>query len=576
MYNTSFIKKILLVATVVLLYSCDKDFNEIGEGLIGDDHFGLEHTEYDVLAYNQEVTPVQSNGLTLNGLGIYDNPVFGTTTANFVSQVSLETYAPTIGESPEIESVVLSVPYFSHVKSTGTDGSNTYELDSIYGDKENGKLKLSVYESGVQMRSSYIDGGSQFAQLYYTDQDADFFGNKLVNTETGKPLNDDPDESQNEKFFFDAKEIVTVTKDDAGKETTTRTAPEMRLNLNKKYFFDKILKASASNLSSATVFQSYFRGLYFKVEKSGSNSTNLAVLNFFKQGSNAKITIKYKAKTAITTDKDDVMEDKTLVINLSGAAANLYNDVKDPAYAAAIANRNDQTGDERLYLRGGQGSLAVIELFGKTDIMGYDDQGNVVNTPNGVSDQLDEIRHNVKYKNWLANEANLVFSIDAAKMAFSPTSSTKKEDLAWEPKRIYLYDLVNNIPLVDFSTDGSTDGINNKIVYSGIINVDATTKRGTTYKIRLTSHVRNLIKDATVKNVKLGLVVTGDINTITSGKLKNRILIDPANPNDYFSEVPRASIMSPLGTVLFGGNIPSTDANYAKRLQLQVYYTKPN
>jgi hypothetical protein len=567
MYNTSFIKKILLVATVVLLYSCDKDFNAIGDGLIGDDHFGLEHTEYDVLAYNQEVTPVQSNGLTLNGLGIYDNPVFGTTTANFVSQVALETNAPTIGESPVIESVVLSVPYFSHATGTNPDGGNYYVLDSIYGDK-NAKIKLSVYESGVQMRSSYIDGGSQFAQLYYTNQDSDFFGNLVP---PGNRLNDDADKSQNDAFYFSnlqQKKDSTVIDANAAvkKYTYTYTAPEMRLKLNKQFFQDKILKAPASKLSSATVFQEYFRGLYFKVEKSTeSATTNLALLNFFKSGDNAKITIRYKAKTAVTTDPEDTMEDKTLVINLSGAAANLYNDVKNPAYETAIANRNDQTGDERLYLRGGQGSLAVIELFGKTDIMGYDNQGNVVNTPNGVSDQLDEIRYNVKYKKWLANEANLVFSIDAAKMTG-----------VWEPKRIYLYDLVNNIPIVDFSTDGSTDGINNKIVYSGIINLDATTKRGTTYKIRLTSHVRNLIKDAAVKNVKLGLVVTGDINTITSGKLKNRILIDPANPNDYFSEVPRASIMSPLGTVLFGGNIPSTDANYAKRLQLQVYYTKPN
>ena len=50
------------------------------------------------------------------------------------TQVALETNAPTIGESPVIESVVLSVPYFSHVKSANPDGSNTYELDSIYGD----------------------------------------------------------------------------------------------------------------------------------------------------------------------------------------------------------------------------------------------------------------------------------------------------------------------------------------------------------------------------------------------------------------------------------------------------------
>ena len=569
MYNTSFIKKILLVATVVLLYSCDKDFNAIGEGLIGDDHFGLEHTEYPVVAYNQEVTPVQSNGLPLNGLGIYDNGVFGSTTANFVSQVALESNAPTIGESPVIQSVVLSVPYFSHATGADPKGGSFYALDSIYGDKENGKLKLSVYESGVQMRSSYFDSGSQFAQLYYTDQDADFFAN-LVPKTAPKLLNDDPDKRQNEAFFFSnlqQKKDSTVVDANAAVKTYTYTytAPEMRLKLNKQFFQDKILNAPASKLSSPTIFQEYFRGLYFKVEKSGSLPTNLALLNFFKANDNAKITIRYKAKTAITTDPEDTMEDKTLIINLSGAAANLYNDVKNPSYTTAVTNPNKTVGDERLYLRGGQGSLAVIELFSKTDLISYDDQGNLQNKPNGVSDQLDEIRYNVKYKNWLANEANLVFSIDSDKMAG-----------LWEPKRIYLYDLVNNIPIVDYATDGSTDGTYNKTVYSGIINLDATTKRGTTYKIRLTSHVRNLIKDAAVKNVKLGLVVTGDINTITSGKLKNRILIDPANPNDYFSEVPRASIMSPLGTVLFGGNIPSTDANYAKRLQLQIYYTKPN
>ena len=62
----------------------------------------------------------------------------------------------------------------------------------------------------------------------------------------------------------------------------------------------------ASKLSTATVFQEYFRGLYFKVEKSGSSpTTNMALLDFFKQGDNAKITIKYKAKTAITTDAED-------------------------------------------------------------------------------------------------------------------------------------------------------------------------------------------------------------------------------------------------------------------------------
>ncbi|MFH6986259.1 DUF4270 domain-containing protein [Flavobacterium collinsii] len=543
MYNTSFIKKILLVATVVLLYSCDKDFNAIGDGLIGDDHFGLESEKYDVLAYNQEVTPIQSNGAVNYGLGIYDNTVFGSTTASFATQVSLETYAPTIGDAPEIVSVVLSVPYFNHVKSTDPSGNRTFALDSIYG-ASNGKMKLSVYESGVQMRNSFFDGGAQFAQLYNTDMDTDTGVADYINFDKSKkpyvapgktegtPLNDDSDITQNEQFFFNASEITDKSTDPTtGKETSTKVAPEMRLNLNKTFFMDKILKAPAAKLASADVFQEYFRGLYFKVERSGTSPANMALLNFATAG---KITIKYKAKTAITTDPDTTMEDKTLTIKLTGASAGLLKEAKDAGYAGVITNPNNKTGDDRLYLKGGQGSLAVLEL-------------------NGFGAKLDEIRS----KKWLVNEANLVFSIDTDKMADS-----------YEPKRIYLYNLDDNVPIADYLSDGtSSNPLLNKAVYSGIINVDPTTKRGTTYKIRLTNHIRNIIKNATAKNVKLGLVVTGDATVIASNKLKLK--------NSVISEAPRASVISPLGTVLFGGtssaNIPS-----GKKLQLEIYYTKPN
>lgn len=539
MYNTSFIKKILLVATVVLLYSCDKDFNAIGDGLIGDDHFGLESEKYDVLAYNQEVTPVQSNGLTLNGLGIYDSSVFGTNTSNFVSQVTLATDAPVIGDLPEIESVVLSVPYLYHATTADPKGGSFYALDSIYGDPK-GKLKLSVYESKVQMRSSYFSGGVELGQLYYTDQDS---GTDALNfnadANKGILLNDDPDKTQNDEFFFSAaqRKDSTVVDANAAVKTYTYTyvTPEMHLNLNKDFFLNKILKAPASQLSNATIFQDYFRGLYFKVEKSGSSPSNLALLNFAKGG--AKITIKYKARTAITTDPEETTEEKTLVINLTGAQASLYQDNKNPTYYNAVKNPNPTTGDERLYLKGGQGSLAVIQLT-------------------GFGAKLDEIRT----KNWLVNEANLVFSIDSEKMTG-----------AYEPKRVYLYDLDNSVPIVDYISDATTstttDAGMGRVVYSGIINLDPTSKRGTTYKIRLTNHIRNIIKDATVKNVRLGLVVTGDINTITSSKLKLK--------NSVISDVPRASVMSPLGTILYGGS-SSSNIPVGKKLQLEVYYTKPN
>jgi hypothetical protein len=63
----------------------------------------------------------------------------------------------------------------------------------------------------------------------------------------------------------------------------------------------------------------------------------------------------------------------------------------------------------------------------------------------------------------------------------------------------------------------------------------------------------------------LGLVVTEDINIVASHKLKT--------PNAFISQAPKASVMNPLGTVLFGGK--STVAE-DKRLKLEIYYTKPN
>lgn len=530
MYNTSFLKKILLIATVVLLYSCDKDFNAIGDDLIGDDHFGLEPDKYDVLAYDQEITPIQSNGLVNNALGIYDDKVFGVRTASFATQVALDSYAPTIGAEPVMVSATLTIPYFSHGVSVDDKGVTTYVLDSIYGKPEEKAIKLSLYESGVQMRSSYFDNGAQFPQFYYTNQNSDFDTFKK-GTSDGKPLNTGIPE-QNETFFFNPSELSDETTDaTTGVKTTTKVAPQMRLTLDAKFFQDKILNASASVLSSADVFQQYFKGLYFKVEKSGTSAGNMALMDFSK----GKITIKYRAKTDITTDAETVKEDRTIVLNLTGTTASLLDDVKTPAYQAALADQNVTVGDESLYLKGGQGSLAVIDL-------------------NTFGSKLTEIRNN----KWLVNEANLVFHIDTDKMAG-----------VYESKRVYLYDLTNNVPILDYLADGTGSGaVLGKVVYSGLINIDPTSKRGTTYKIRLTNHIRNIIKTTTAVNVKLGLVVSGDINTAGTNKLKLK--------NSVITDAPKASVLSPLGTILFGNNIPSSSPNYAKRLQLEVYYTKPN
>jgi hypothetical protein len=529
MYNNSFFKKILIAACVVFLYSCDKDYNSIGDGLIGKNHFAfVRDTLSTVVAYNQKIGPIQSNNLPINPLGILVNPAFGTTTANFATQLLLSSPEPKIGNNPEIESVILTIPYFSTLISTATNGDQTYELDSIYGGT-NAKIKLSVYESGYFMRDLDPDANFQEAQKYYTDQNADFDSAKV-----GNRLNNDSDTSQNDLFFFSADEYRVPTTTD-GKDVVTRTAPGMRLSLNSTFFKTKIIDgAAAAKLSSNEVFKEYFRGLYFKVEKVDGSIGSFAQLDFKK----GKITIKFKEDTS---DTDTTRIENTIVLNLTGNTVSLpvQSNIETP-YANAISSVNiDKTlGDEKLYLKGGEGSMAILELFGP-------DADN-----NGVADELETIRNS----GWLINEANLVFHVDASAMGS-----------ATEPNRIYVYDLNNNRPIFDYAIDGTTgtNSKNGKIVLGGLLNKEDAANGF--YKIRITNQIRNLIKNSDSTNVKLGVVVTEDINTIASSKLRKA--------NSSISQAPRASVMSSLGTILYGSKstVPEN-----KRLKLEIYYTKPN
>ena len=542
MYNKSFFKQILFVATVIFFASCDKDYNEIGADLIGENHFDFKNDAFSVVAYNQKIGPVQSDNLPVNALGIYDNPAFGKTTASFATQVSLPSLNPTIGANPVVESAVLTIPYYSTLKSTNTDGSHVYELDSIYG-VSGSKIKLSIYESGYFMRDLDPVGGFQNTQKYYTNQ-ADFDNLKI-----GNRLNDfaSTEKEQNDKFFFDSAEhVVTSTDATTSVVTTTRTAPGMQLNLNTSFFDSKIVHAAAAKLATNEAFKEYFRGLYFKVENSGSDSGSLAMMNFSK----GVITIKYKEDLVTTTTVNGettsttTRVDKSIILNLSGNTVSLLEQSNtDPAYSSAISSANTSLGDEKLYLKGGEGSMAVISLFG-ADNFGAD---GLTGSPNSVADELDIIRK----KGWLINEANLVFNIDANAMGDSP-----------KPQRIYLYDMTNKVPISDYFSDitSGTTSKNGKLIFDGILN-----KTKSTYTIRITNHIRNLINDAKKNNVKLGVVVTEDINTTAFSEFKDK--------NGF---APKASVMNPLGTILFGNNIPIGDPNYDKKLKLEIYYTKPN
>jgi hypothetical protein len=556
MQNNSFLKYMLFVMFVAVFSSCDKDFNEIGSSIIGDDHYGLIKDDTNSLvAYNQNLGSVQSNNLPINSLGYYNNPFFGKTKASVVTQIELIGANPTFGTNPTVTKVELSLPYYSTLTNTdATTGDHTYELDSIYGSS---KIKLSVYESKYYLRDLDAATGFEDVQKYYSGDGPNFDANKNPDR-----LNDDADSpSQNDAFFFSNEELKTYKTVDGTQTVDTRTAPGMRLNLRKSFFQDKIFNGStAGKLINNNVFKEYFRGLYFKTEANSDSPDqgSLAMLDFKK----GKITITYNVSVT-ATDGTITTEEKTLILNLAGNTVNVFeNDYSNEYVTNITSGINTAQGDSKLFLKGGAGSMAVISLFGETDIRGFDTDGNPTSGPNGVSDELDDLRNPSNGQKLLVNEANLIFSIDSS--AISGAS---------EPNRIYLYDLNNKRPIIDYYTDISLNSIPkfNKAIHGGIIEKATTgNKRGYQYKIRLTNHIRNLInKDST--NIRLGLVVTEAIATVTSAKLKT-----PTLTGIPVDRTPLSNVINPLGTVLFGNNIPVGDPNYAKRLKLEIYYTKPN
>lgn len=544
MTNSSILKRLTLAFTVIFFAACDKDFNELGSNIIEDDihHDNMTRTEAGVVAFDRPTGAVQSNNLPLNSLGIYKNPAFGTTTAHFVSQVKLGTVDPTFTTNVEIDTVYLYVPYFSRLTASNADGTATYELDSIYGNT-NATMRLNIYENRFFLRDS--DPGTTFlsGQRYYSDQLADIDAVKNPDR-----LNNSSVPAENNEFKISTAQIERKVPVEEGSNTmivAERFAPGIFVHLDTLFFKNKILNAPAGKLVNQNVFKEWFRGLYFNVQPNSDDGA-MATMNF----NNGKITIIYRqdrynpdGTPVEDANGNPVQERKTLTLDMADSNSTNINTVNffvnnyKPEFLSAINTSDEVNGDDKLYIKGGDGSLAFINL--------------------NAAD-LEALKEENMGGRVLINEANLSFYVDQAQLSG-----------AEEPLRIYLYDVKNKRPIYDYYTDVTTNTINqkyNKAVHGGIIQRTAE-GNGYRYRIRLTDHINNIVnKDST--NITLGLSVTESINILGSAGLKNPV--DAGNIET--SALPAASVVSPVGTILYG-NTPAVPED--KRLKLEIFYTKP-
>jgi len=513
-----FLKRARLAPLALLLVlvstSCDSDFNTIGGTLIGGEFNNVPLYNAGVKAYSNKIGPVQTNGLSANLLGVYNEPVYGQQVANVLTQLSLSSFNPQFGDQPVVDSVVLTLPYYSTVVETGTDGNPVYKLDSIYG---NSPYKLTVSRSNFLLNDFDPEANFVTAQKYYSNQ-GPLFESNIV----GSPL------YSNDSFLPSKAEAVYGQFNETNELDTIRATPRLRANLPIQFFQDNIInKQDSPELSNNNNFKNFIRGLYFKAEPVNSDG-NMLLLNF--ANAEAGITIYYSRQVEV--DSEIVRQPSSYKINFGPNTVNAFSQEFPAGITSEIAEGNAQTGAKNLFLKGGEGSMTVINLF--------EDET-----------ELAELRGN----KWLINEANLTFFVDQNRV--------QGGDL--EPERIYLYNLKTNEQLFDYLIDPTLNAENpltSLTTHSGRLVRDESGE-GVSYKIRITEHVKNVLnKDST--NVRLGLVVTQNINLVRNSALKT--------PVDGIDRVPRASVIAPEGTVLHGNLSPEV----AKRLQFNIYYTETN
>ncbi|WP_179334177.1 DUF4270 domain-containing protein [Winogradskyella costae] len=559
--------------------ACDNDFASLNSDVLNSDvatNFDIYSTnEYNVTTYTKPLAPVQTNrseltslsGLT--NLGVYDD-AYGRTTASFVTQLTPSIFDPTFGDEARVDSVVVTIPYFSTITGIDDDGKTTYSLDSVISKSENySNIKLNIFENNYFIRDFDPSAGFDVTQAYFSDRSSTLGPISTTILEGSELTFVDYDEMGSNMFVvdneidindigYDLKDVNNL--DENGDKTLLSSeSPGMRIMLEPSFWEDKILaKEGDAVLSNLNNFTEYFRGLYFKAEAINDDGSFL-ILNTA-SSNNANITIYYSTPNE---DDPETRDSDTYVLNFGSNKINFF----DNDFTLPIGDGDEINGDSRIYLKGGEGATAGIKLFD-----GFDAEAGMSVFDKFRNDFVNLDDNKFESSKRLVNEANLIFYVDRAQL------DLLNEDPNNEPDRLYLYDAENKTPLLDYYLDATNTNFPSfsKTSHLGPLErvedaADADYEKGIKYKLRITEHINNLLlSDST--NVELGLAVSLNVNiedpsiSIT----QNRVKTD----DDLDLSVPISSVLTPRGTILYGSNVSDQDSS--KRVYLEIYYTEPN
>ena len=537
---------IKIIVILLAFVSCEKDFASFDSEVINSDNainFSTNSVEYSLTTQSKMVNPVQTNNLPSFLLGTYNHPQYGRSNSSFVGQMVPSEYNHDFGDNVVLDSVVLTIPYFSRGIDTSEEGDITYEIDSVYGDDP---IKISVYRNNFFFRT--FDPFSDFdtSQSYYSNGSLSV--EEIIDgTQLEGELLFEIDD-----FTPSAEQINLTEIDTAGNPyVAQRIAPALRFKLNNPNdnFWETNFFENEGNqvLTNEPNFKEFFRGLYIKVESNSNGS--IMLLNF--ASSNTKLTIHYTSDNTNIGDSDTGSVDEIETnqheyeMNFSGNLINLF-DNENPIDVGLIDQTN---GNENIYLRGGEGIITTLDLF----------SGSITND-NG--EEMSEFDH---FKQFFYDDISdePIRIVNEAYIEFFVNQNFANDD---EPERIYIYNYEQNTALIDYFLDQSVSSltINAKINHlEPLVRDSLDDDKGIKYKIRITEHLNNLIlRDST--NAKLALGVISDVASVQNFK----ILDGSESENKRLAS---GIILSPKGTILHG----NLSVDIEKRPKIKIYYTEP-
>ena len=539
-------QNIKIIVILLAFVSCEKDFASFDSEVINSDNainFSTNSVEYSLTTKSEMVHPVQTNNLPSFLLGSYNHPQYARSNSSFVGQMVPSEYNHDFGDNVVLDSVVLTIPYFSRGIETSEEGDITYEIDSVYG---HDPIKISVYRNNFFFRT--FDPFSDFdtSQSYYSNGSLSV--EEIIDgTQLEGELLFEIDD-----FTPSAEQINLTEIDTAGNPyVAQRVAPALRFKLNNPNdnFWETNFFENEGNqvLTNEPNFKEFFRGLYIKVESNSNGS--IMLLNF--ASSNTKLTIHYTSDNTNIGDSDTGLVDEIETnqheyeMNFSGNLINLF-DNENPIDVGLIDQTN---GSENIYLRGGEGIVSTLDLF----------SGTITNDNGEEMSAFDHFKQ--FFYDDIADEPIRI--VNEAYIEFFVNQSFTNDD---EPERIYIYNYEQNTALIDYFLDQSVSSltINAKINHlEPLVRDSLDDDKGIKYKIRITEHLNNLIlRDST--NAKLALGVISDVASVQNFK----ILDGSESENKRLAS---GIILSPKGTILHG----NLSADIEKRPKVKIYYTEP-